>query len=139
MQIPILKDPDQYPTEEIIFSSIGKCKPLWDSLFGYIHSQHPGFAEEWRYYNDGKTWLFKLTYKSRTIFWLSIIKNGFRTTFYFPAKAEELISTSNISDELKQEFIDQRENKIRGITIVYKNKKDVEFAKDLISLKLTIK
>jgi hypothetical protein len=26
---PILNDPDQYPTEEVIYSCIGKRKALW--------------------------------------------------------------------------------------------------------------
>ncbi len=140
MEELILKDKDQFPTEEIIFSHIGKNKVLWQSIFEYIYCNYPDFSEQWRYYNDGKSWLLKVTKKSKTIFWLSVIKNTFRTTFYFTDKAEDLIIKSSISDKLKEEFKNgKRYNKIRGITITYKSKKDIEFAKALIGIKLIIK
>ena len=140
MEQPILSDKNQFPTEEIIYSHIGKSKTLWQSLFQFIHSDHPELNEEWRYYNDGKSWLLKVTKKSKTIFWLSIIKKAFRITFYFTDKAEEIINNSSISDELKEQFKNgKRYNKIRGITVVFKNKKDIDYAKSLISIKLSIK
>jgi hypothetical protein len=140
MEPPILNDKDQFPTEEIIYSHIGKTKPFWIAVFDFIHKNHPDISEEWRYYNDGKSWLLKVTRKSKTVFWLSIIKGSFRTTFYFTDKAEEAISASPISSKLKKQFSDaKRFGKIRGITIVFKNKKDIEDAKKLIALKISIK
>ena len=140
MEAAILKDKNQYPTEKVILSHIGKSKPLWNSLFDFIHKNHPDISEEWRYYNDGKSWLLKVTRKSKTVFWLSIFKSSFRTTFYFTDKAEDAISASSISGKLKKQFSDaKRFGKIRGITIVFKNKKDIEDAKKLIALKISIK
>ncbi len=140
MEPMVLINKDQFPTEEIIFSHIGKSKALWKSVFDFIHSNHPDISEEWRYYNDGKSWLFKAVRKKKTVFWLSVIKNAFRITFYFTDKAEQLIEKSSISDELKKQFKEgKRYNKIRGITIVFKNKKDVEYAKVLIGIKISIK
>jgi len=140
MEQPILTDKNQFPTEEIIFSHIGKNKALWQSLFEYIHTNHPDISEQWRYYNDGKSWLLKVTRKAKTIFWLSLIKNSFRITFYFTDKADEAINKSNISDELKEQFKSgKRFGKIRGLTIIFKNKKDVEYAKSLIAIKLSLK
>lgn len=140
MEQPILADKNQFPTEEIIYSHIGKSKILWQSFFEYIHSNHPEFSEQWRYYNDGKSWLLKVTRKSKTVFWLSLIKNSFRTTFYFTDKVEEAINKSSISNELKKQFkTGKRFNKIRGLTITFKNKEDIEYAKTLIAIKLSIK
>jgi hypothetical protein len=140
MEPPILTDKNQFPTEEIIYSHIGKTEPLWNSVFNFIHTNHPDISEEWRYYNDGKSWLLKVTRKSKTVFWLSIIKGSFRTTFYFTDKAEDAISASSISGKLKKQFSDaKRFGKIRSITIVFKNKKDIEDAKKLIALKIRIK
>jgi Protein of unknown function (DUF3788) len=65
MEQPILSNKDQYPTEEIIFSHIGRTKNLWLSTFEYIHSNYPEFSSEWRYYNDGKSWLMKVTKKTK--------------------------------------------------------------------------
>lgn len=96
MEKPILTDKNQFPTKEIIYSRIGKSKVLWQSVFEFIHTNHPDFIEQWRYYNDGKSWLLKVTKKAKTIFWLSVIKDSFRMTFYFTDKAEEAINKSSI-------------------------------------------
>jgi len=140
MEPMVLTDKDQFPTEKIIFSHIGKSKVLWISIFEYIHSNYPDISEEWRYYKDGKSWLLKVTRKKKTVFWLSVIKNAFRITFYFTDKAEQLIESSSISDELKKQFKEgKRYSKIRGITIIFKNKKDIKYAEELIAIKLSIK
>jgi hypothetical protein len=140
MEQPILTDKNEFPTEEIIYSHIGKSKILWHSVFEYIHSDHPDLSEEWKYYNDGKSWLLKVLKKSKTICWVSLLNNSFRMTFYFTDKVEPLILNSNISDELKEQFKNgKRYNKIRGLTITFKYKKDIEYAKTLIAIKLSIK
>ena len=133
----ILTDKNQYPTEEIIFSNIGKTKKHWDSIFNYIHTEYPQFSELWKYYNDGKSWLLKVTKKSKTIFWLSIISNSFRITFYFGDKAESAIMESPISEKLKKQFKEgKRFGKIRGLTLLMNDKQNIEFVKELILIKL---
>lgn len=140
MDTPILSDKSQFPTDKVIFSHIGKSKALWVSLFRYIAEKHPDFTQEWRYYNDGKSWLMKVQHKKNTVFWLSVIKGSFRTTFYIHEKAKKIVDDSAISEELKDQFRAGKSfGKIRGITVVYKNKKDVEFAKELIGTKMSIK
>jgi len=113
---------------------------FWESIFEHIHRDHPDFTEQWRYYKDGNSWLLKVTRKSKTIFWLSIIKGGFRITFYFGDKAEPAIVGSAISDKLKDEFLNgKRYGKVRGITLTIKNNRDIEHVKSLIAVKLSIK
>ena len=137
MEEPILKDQDQYPTDEVIASVLGGRKKLWDLFFETIHEDHPDFTEEWRYYKDGKNWLKKVVRKSKTVFWVSVVKEAFRITFYFTDKAEDAINTSDIPDELKEQFKKgKRYNKIRGLTVVFKIKKDIKYAKTLIGIKL---
>jgi hypothetical protein len=140
MEQPVFSDASQFPTEEAVFYEIGKAKALWTALFEHVHSDHPDFTEQWKYYRDGKSWLLKVTRKKQTIFWLSVIKNGFRTTFYFTDKAEEILMSSGISVELKQKFRNGKHfNKIRGLTILHSKKKHVEDAKLLIGIKLLLK
>jgi hypothetical protein len=140
MDQPILSDKNQFPSEEVIFSHIGKSKTLWKAAFEYIRSNHPDFSEEWRYYNDGKSWLMKVTHKKKTVFWLSVIKGAFRTTFYFTDRAETAIKGSLLSGELKRQFLDGKKfGKIKGLTVSFKNKKDVEHFKALIGIKLSVK
>jgi hypothetical protein len=137
---PVLTDKNQYPSKEVIYSHLGKTRPLWDSVFDYIHSDHPSFAEQWRYYNDGKSWLLKVTHKSKTIFWLTVIKNSFRITLYFTDRAGDAILSSLISEELKKQFNEGKHfGRIRGITIIFKNKRDISYLKSLVEIKLRVK
>jgi hypothetical protein len=140
METPILSDKSQFPTDKIIFSHIGKSKTLWGSLFRYLAEEHPDFTSEWRYYNDGKSWLMKVQHKKKTVFWLSIIKGSFRTTFYIHEKAKKIIDGSTISEKLKDQYrTGKGSGKIRGIRVVYKSKKDLEDAKELIGIKIGLK
>lgn len=140
MSKPILTNKDQFPTEEIIFSHIGKSKAIWEDLFQHIHSEHPDLTEDWKYYNDGKSWLMKVTRKSKTILWLSIIINAFQITFYFGDKAEQALLDSSISEILKKEFKEgKRFGKIRGMTLVMNKKQYLKDAKELINLKISLK
>ncbi len=140
MDHPVLSDKSQYPTDEIIFGHLGKKKDLWVLFFDTIRTIHPTLAAEWRYYNDGKSWLMKVTEKKKTVFWLSLCDGSFRITFYFTDKAARAIAGSKISDALKEQFAaGKRYNKIRGLTIFFKFKKDIEAAKILIPIKLSMK
>ena len=140
MEKPELTDKNIFPTEEIIFSHIGKSKILWQSLFEYIHTNHLDLLEQRKYYKDGKCWLLKICKKAKTIFWIAVFKDSFRMTFYFTDKAEQVINNAPISDELKEQFKNgKRYNKIRGLSISFKYKRDIEYAKSLIRIKLSAK
>ena len=140
MEQLVLDNQEEFPSEEVIFSHLGRTKVHWLSLFEHIHSSYPEFSEEWRYYKDGKSWLLKVTRKKKTICWISVLKKKFRITFYFTDIAEPAILNSSISDELKEQFKNGKYfNKIRGLTITFSNKKDIEYAKTLIEIKLSLK
>ncbi len=140
MDQPVLSDKNQYPAEEVVFSHIRKAKALWQTFFKYLHTEHPDLNEEWRYYNDGKSWLMKVTKKTKTIFWLSVTKDAFRITCYFTDKAEQAIDGSSISNKLKDQFRNsQGLGKIRGLTITFQDKNDIEDAKELLTVKLGLK
>ena len=140
METPVLGDKDQFPTEDIIFLHLGKTKNTWIKLFKFIHEKHSDFKEEWRYYNDGKSWLLKITKKTKTICWISIIKNGFRMTYYFGDKVEKLIKDSDLPKEYKGQFLNGKKfGKIRAITIIFKNDDDIKVAKILMEIKEKLK
>ncbi len=136
----VLTDKSQFPTEAIVFSHIGKTKSLWKVFFSHLHAEHADFSEEWRYYNDGKSWLMKVTRKSKTIFWLAVIKDAFRITFYFTDRVEPAIESSPVSERLKEQFRNAKNHgKLRGLTVTFRDKTDVEDAKALIPVKLAAK
>ncbi|MCX6550072.1 MAG: DUF3788 family protein, partial [Acidobacteria bacterium] len=78
--------------------------------------------------------------KSKTVCWVSVVEGAFRITFYFTDKAASALAASAIADALKEQFkAGKTYGKIRGLTIVPKRKRDIEDAKALIALKLSLK
>ena len=140
MDHPVLSDKTQFPTEDIIYSHLGKARNIWISFFEYLHENHSDITPEWRYYNDGKSWLMKVTRKKKTFFWLSIQKGTFRVTFYFTDRATEAIEGSTVPKGMKKQFKEGKHyGNIRGLTVIFKYKKDIESAKKLLSIKLNTK
>ena len=140
MEKPCLNDKNEYPDDEVLSRYLGKAKNTWDLFMNFLKENYPAFSGEWRYYRDGKSWLYKLTKKKKTISWISICHNKFKTTFYFPDRAEELIKAS----KLKKEYIDQfihgkKYGKIRGITVEIKKSTDLNATKALIGIKEKVK
>ena len=126
-----------FPSEEVLGSCLGPALGLWTSFFARVRTGHPDFREEWRYYLDGKSWLLKVTRKSRTVFWISVLENGFRATFYFSDRAEAEILDSGIPEPLKEAFTSGKHfGKIRGLTILFREPADIDTAAILIGIKL---
>jgi hypothetical protein len=140
MEKSCLNDKEIYPDDEVLSRHLGKVKKTWDSFMDFLKESYPSFSGQWRYYRDGKSWLYKLTKKKKTISWISIYNNKFKTTFYFPDKAEDLIRTSKLRKEYIEQFINgKRYGKIRGITIDIKKPTDLNATKTLIKIKDQIK
>ena len=136
MEPPVLTDKTQRPSDDVIFSHLGKRRALWEALFAFIHAEHPDCVAQWRYYVDGKSWLMNVSRKKKTVFWLSIIPGSFRITAYFTDKAADAIKASTLSEELKAQFVGgKRYGKLGGITVTFNKKSDLKDAKVLIALK----
>lgn len=131
MERPCLNDKNEYPDDSALKRHLGVIKPVWDKFTGLFDRDYPGITGEWRYYNDGKSWLFKVTNKKGTICWVSVWNGMFKVSFYFGDKAENLIADSEIDDAYKQQFINGKKyGKIRAVTV------DVKKAVDLVPVKL---
>ena len=140
MDLPVLSDRRQFPTDRVIASHLGKSRALWRSFFDALHTEHPEFTEQWRYYNDGKSWLLKVSRKGKTIFWIKIIESSFRATAYFTDRAKVAIVSSPLPDSLKAQYLDPgKAGKLRGITITFRSGRDVRNARRLADLKVAAK
>ena len=136
MERAVLTDRNQFPTEEIVYAHLGRRRALWDAFFDLLRAECPGCTTEWRYYNDGNSWLLNASRRKKTIFWLSLTGTTFRITGYFTDKAGEAIRRSALPGELKKPFVeDAGPGKLRGITITFRTKADLAKAKVLIALK----
>ncbi len=105
-------------------------------MLDFIREKHPEFVEQWRYYQDEKSWLFKVSTRKKTVFWLSVGKGLFRTTFYFGPKAEASVTHGGIPNSLKKQYASTKDKKVRRITLVVKSKKDLKLYGELLELKL---
>lgn len=64
-----------------------------------------GLTPEWRYYNDGKSWLCKVGNGRKTIFWFSVWEGFFQVSFFFVERhLEGLAALGTTRGELKKEF-----------------------------------
>jgi hypothetical protein len=124
----VLTDRNRTPTDEMVYAHLGRRRALW--------AECPGSTTEWRYYNDGNSWLLNASRRKKTIFWLSLTGTTFRITGYFTDKAGDAIRRSTLPGELKKPFLeDAGPGKLRGITITFRTKTDLAHAKTLIALK----
>lgn len=140
MEELVLIDKNIYPTEEVIFSHIKKSRTTWDTVFNYIHTNYPELKEEWRYYNDGKSWLMKVTLKSKTILWLVVVKNAFRITFYFSEKAVQSFSKYFVSKTLDKKIKEGKKfGKSSALSFLINDKQNIELVKEAIALKIKTK
>ncbi|MBN2020173.1 MAG: DUF3788 family protein [Sedimentisphaerales bacterium] len=140
MEKPCLNDKNEYPDDEVLSRYLGKVKNAWDSFIVFLNENHPSFSREWRYYNDGKSWLYKITKKKKTICWVSVYPRMFKTAFYLPDRAEDLIKAGGPGKKYIDQFIHgKRYGKIRAVIVEIKKTADLNATKTLIEIKEQVK
>ena len=139
-EVHVLSDKQVKPTDEYIFSIIGNKKILWQSIMDYMSENYKDSSGSWNYYNDGKQWLFKMVLKKKIVFWLAVMKDTFRVTFYFGDKAEPVILASDLPKPVKDDFTGGKHyGKIRAITTKIAGQSDVGTIIKLIDIKTRLK
>jgi hypothetical protein len=137
---PVLSDKDVFPSDELLRSIIGDKMVLWLKLINYVKDNYKDITGVWRFYNDGRQWLFKIQQKKKTIFWASVLKDTFRITFYFGNKAEPFIEGSILPQEIKDSFRDARRfGTLRPISTIVKENQDFDNILKLIDVKVKLK
>lgn len=140
MQRPLLNDADEYPDDGALARHLGKAKPIWDELIAKLAEHLPDASLEWRYYNDGKAWLCKLTHKKRTVCWISIWEKYFKTSFYFTQKHDEAIDSLAISPQLKAAYrAQQSTGKLKPVVVPVPTRKALDDVFTLLEFKSALK
>lgn len=105
----LLRDANIKPTAEIIADGLGETNTVYVKFIRELQEYSISLID-WRYYNDGKSWLSKGEYKWTTargtkkvkpIFWLSIWKEAFRVSFFFSEKIQAKLLSLPISEAAK--------------------------------------
>jgi uncharacterized protein YjbK len=140
----VLNDKSVKPTDDLVFSIIGDKNILWQAIMNHLHNNYEDITEQWNYYNDGKSWLFRTVKKKKTLFWIRVLSDTFNVAFWFPDKAEAVIEQSDLPEDIKQDFrkakrINMGKSATRCVQVIMKDDNDVENVKKLVELKLKIK
>ena len=98
-ELLVLTDKLTLPTPELLSSILGEKSLWWDQIVNSVKADYKEVSEVWRYYNDGKQWLFRLMQKKKTICWIGVLKDTFKVSFYYGDKAESLIESSDLPDQ----------------------------------------
>jgi hypothetical protein len=139
MEDLILTDESIRPTDDSIFSIIGRNRVHWQNLLAGVHEIYPDAEELWKYYIDGHSWLFRMIRKKKTLFWIGVLKNTFRVTFYFGDKAEPLIKNSGLPTSMVENFKNGKHyGNIRPISIKVERAGDIENCLKLAALKTKV-
>ena len=106
----LLRDPGVPPTNEIIADALGAAYKAYVKFLEELETYGITLMD-WRYYNDGKSWLSKGEYKRVTprgakkvkpLFWLSIWDGLFKTSFFFGFDVREELLILPLSQQAKE-------------------------------------
>ena len=144
MEQGALTDESIKPNEDIVFSIIGDKSIIWQTILNYLYDNHTEISEEWKYYNDGKSWLFRTLRKNKTIFWIRVLNDTFNIAFWFADKAASIIEQSDLSESIKKDFKNAKRYKMgrsntRSVVITMSGSNDIDSVIKLIEIKLKIK
>jgi len=139
MEPLVLTDRSVVPDDQLIRSIIGENYAHWETLIQVVREKYPDAESVWKYYNDGKSWLFRMIRKKKTLFWIGVLKDTFRITFYFGDKAENLIESSDLPEGMKAGFKNGKAlGKLRAITILVGTDEDIDHALRLTEIRVTV-
>lgn len=104
----LLRDANIEPTDEVIAAALGEVYDAYATFAGGLAARD--VQVQWRYYNDGKSWLGKCIYawttsrgtsKEATMCWLSVWEGFFRVGIMIPAKHQEGALALPLSDAVR--------------------------------------
>lgn len=96
-----LNNPETFPTDQVLDNILGKeVFQVYKIILRIIQDEFD-LEYEWRYYKDGKSWLFKTTNKKKTIFWLSVWEKLIKTSFYFTERTRNGVLELPINEKLR--------------------------------------
>ena len=137
----LLRDSEINPTNEVLENALGKnIFKVYEELIKIITDIEFELKPEWSFYKDGKAWLCKVTYKKKTVFWLSIWEKHIKTAFYFTEKTRFGIFSLKINEMIIQNFeVAKTVGKLFPLVINIDNQIQLEDLKEIIKYKMSLK
>jgi len=139
MDKPLLNNKQEYPDDAVLGKYLGKSKTIWDAFVNHLSAEFAVMSLEWNFYNDGKAWLCKLVHKKKTVCWISVWDQFFKTTFYFTGKYDKEIAALKIEQVYKENYKSSKSfGKLKPLTVEVKTKKSLDNIYELIRFKSSI-
>jgi len=132
MEKQLLKNPDIYPTDEVLKDTLGTVYPVYRKLIDDITGNTLNLIPEWRYYKDGNAWLCKVVNKKRTVLWISVWEGYIIAGIYFSQKNYEGVFELPISEQIKRKFAEV--NHIGRMILLIMNIDKMEQLPDLLTV-----
>ena len=149
MEQQLLRDPNIEPTNEIITECLGLASSAYAKFITQL--QDHDIELDWRYYNDGKSWLGKGLYKwsttrgtpkEITAFWLSVWDGFFKVTIYMPEKYRTDALNLSLNGEVTEMIENAKQiGKLKFFPLIFDLRSDKLFNEIviLINFKKTLK
>ena len=98
METQLLRIQEISPTKEVLKEVLGEVYSVFEALETQLTQSDLALTYDWQYYKDGKSWLCKVCYKKKTVFWLSVWDGFFKTSFFFLGRHLDGIAALGIDD-----------------------------------------
>ena len=140
MEKQVLCDPEIYPDAEVLKKALGDSYLAYNELMLAISDEKIDLVTEWRYYKDGHSWLCKVSYKKKTVFWLSVWNDFFKVGFYFTEKTRLGIFELDLDDSIKKAFNQSKNSgKLIPLVVDVSKKEQIKDVLQIIEYKKSLK
>jgi hypothetical protein len=140
MEKTLLDDPQIFPSKDVLKNALKDSYSVYEEFIGIIADAKFGLVPEWNYYRDGKSWLCKVCYKKKTVFWLSVYDEYFKTGFYFSEKHIPAIAELDIDNSIKEDFSSRKPvGRLLPLGITISRKVQIKDVLTIIAFKKTLK
>ena len=140
METRLLRDKEVYPNKEVLENALGESYLAFIELFDTISNEQYALVSEWRYYKDGQSWLCKVSNKKKTVCWISVWNEFFKTGFYFTEKTLLGINELNIEKDIKDDFRQSKNiGKLIPLVINVSRKEQIDDVLKIIKYKKKLK
>ena len=127
MDNQVLNDPEVFPSAEVLEQVLGSNYPVLNEFLTTVESDALKCTPEWRYYKDGHAWLCKITFKKKTVVWLSVWPDCFKVALYFTEKSGAGIPDLKIHDSIKENYKSHKPvGKLKPVVIETKNSSQLQ-------------
>jgi len=138
MSVQLLKDPEVFPSEEVLGKVLDNLYPVFREFINTAESEEFSLISDWHFYKEGKAWLCKISLKKKTVIWLSLWSDCFKIGFYFTEKTGEGIPKLEIDDSLIDFYLNHKAiGKLKPLIVDVKRKDQLPDVKTLIKYKIS--